>query len=474
MLPRDDVILNTLTPKIQLLYSDIQPLSETEYCQTFDAISRSDNQKYTIRTLNLTSDFYKKNPNLATTFFIQELLHLCTSFPDAVVIESFESHERGHFACAIKHCETLQQLFERDEVKGIDFELMIKNVQSDVEFLLSKLKLSQTISIESQSIYQFNGKSGYFLSDWVKSLGKDSIVETRAENADNTKGTREAYNLGMRVLELNGILREDIDDVKAIRNAKLHNGGIENMLAELNQPEKLKNTLRKLLCKPVDPNTKGSKIVQEVENKMAGVEERTEKGVKPDICFQGIEYVESIVFLGEEKKGMNGISSPLLKVSRFEKIHPTETWSYFHRFDDGIAMAVSKSILIEGIGLYVPLSQHDKITGKVRISKGSHKEGTILATKEVKVTANAHEVVDKIYQVMFEEPVLIEAQTKYTIHFNLGPVDVFGCSGYKGTGGKSLVKGAEDVLFTFITAFGEGLTSVYYGQVPEIYYRLKK
>src|SRR5690242_7574703 len=134
MLAKEDLIPNTLTPKIQLTYTDIKLVSETEYYRTYDAISTTNNQKYTIRALNVASEFYKENPNQATTLFVQELLRLSANFPDAVIIESFESHEKGQFVCAIKHCQSLQQLVEKAKslaAKEIDFELLLKNVLSD-------------------------------------------------------------------------------------------------------------------------------------------------------------------------------------------------------------------------------------------------------------------------------------------------------------------------------------------------------
>lgn len=139
MLSLEKPILNTLTPKIKLLYSDTKLLSETEYCQTFDAVSKCDNEQYTIRTLNITFGFYKENPNLATTLFIQELLRLCTTHPESIIIESFESHDRGQFAYAMKHCRTLQGLVGKSKggaLKEINFDLLLKNVMSDVKFCL--------------------------------------------------------------------------------------------------------------------------------------------------------------------------------------------------------------------------------------------------------------------------------------------------------------------------------------------------
>ena len=196
MLPKEDRIFNTLTPKIKLAYADTKLVSETEYCQTFDAISRTDNQKHTIRALNVTSEFYKENPNLAVTLFLQELLYLCTKFPDAVMIESLESTERGQFACAIKHCQSLKQLMEKDKfdvTKEVDCDQLLKNVLSDVKFLLTKLKISYTLSIELQSIYQISETRCYFLSDWIKGLEKPSKSEiTTAWN--NPNGAGEVYN----------------------------------------------------------------------------------------------------------------------------------------------------------------------------------------------------------------------------------------------------------------------------------------
>ena len=151
MIPQKDLILNILTPKIKLAYSDIKLVSESEYCQTFDAISKADNSQYTIRTLNIASGLYKENPSLATTLFVQELLRLSANFPGAVIVESFESHERGQFACVIKHCRNLEQLImkgQREVAKEVDCDLLLKDVLSDVKFLLSNVRIAEMINIE--------------------------------------------------------------------------------------------------------------------------------------------------------------------------------------------------------------------------------------------------------------------------------------------------------------------------------------
>ena len=97
-----------------------------------------------------------------------------------------------------------------------------------------------------QSIYQIDGPSGYFLSDWAKNLNIKPEENVHEANPD---GANEVYNLGLKILELNDIRKEDIEDVVATRSAKLHNRGIDNMLAELKQPERLKTKLKKCWAK---------------------------------------------------------------------------------------------------------------------------------------------------------------------------------------------------------------------------------
>lgn len=464
MLPKDGIILNTLTPKIKLAYADIKLVSESEYCQSFDALSRSDNQKYTIRTLNVTSEFYKEHPNLATTLFLQELLRLCAKFPEAVVIESFESHEKGLFAYAIRHCQNLQQLMEKDKaeaVSEVNYEVLLRDILLDIKFLLSNLRISSTIRIELQSIYKLSGIDGYFLSDWAKNLEKDSKSDMKSVMNGISDGTNEVYNLGFKILELYGIPREDLEDVAAVRSPKLYNGNIDNMLADLKLPENFKITMRKMLSKDSESRPKLNNLIQERENEPMGVLDEEKQEIKEKT----------------EEKSLN-----ILTITRFEKIHSTKTIDYGYlslsSHKDGIAMVVSKSILLLGIGLYVPISQDNGIKGTIGVyNGGAHNPWASLISEDVLITSNSPNAVDKIFQVMFGKPVIIQAEAKYTIRLDFRASLFFEpVSCYMGTGGKSLVKGDGDVQVTFTTAFAaadhRSTSSVAEGQIPEIYYSL--
>ena len=117
-------------------------------------------------------------------------------------------------------------------------------------------------------------------------------------------------------------------------------------------------------------------------------------------------------------------------------------------------MTSSKNIKLEGIGLYVPTTPESSIIGTVKIVLGTPTKGTKLVSKEVTWVSKAPEVVDKIYRAMFETPILIDAQTKYTIHLYLGPSEKY-CAAFRGIGGRPMVMGDEGVAFIFATAFGK-------------------
>ena len=69
----------------------------------------------------------------------------------------------------------------------------------------------------------------------------------------------------------------------------------------------------------------------------------------------------------------------------------------------------------------------------MKIVWGTPTEGTNLLSKEVTLVSKAPEVVDKFYRVMFETPILIDEQTKYTIHLDLRPSEKY-CAVHRGIG----------------------------------------
>ena len=239
-------------PKMALNYADIKFLYATDYCKTFEAVSKINNERHTIRLLNKDSAFYKNNPNLAATLFIQELLRLCVTSPTAVFIESFECRDNC-FAYALKHCQSLRQLQENKSETEFNVEKIIAEVLSDTSFLLSTLKLSNKIEIDLQSIYYINATDSYFLGDWgtnIRGNSKPNLINT----ADAHQiGADEIYSLGMNIFELQGISKKELKEFEALSNNYMYDAALDAILAVVNLPQestiKLKRMLQRSLYK---------------------------------------------------------------------------------------------------------------------------------------------------------------------------------------------------------------------------------
>ena len=109
------------------------------------------------------------------------------------------------------------------------------------------------------------GKKGYFLSDWTKSLEKNPKIETGTLHSRVPDRAHEVYNLGLKILELNGISKRGHRSNNSINNVKLYNGEITNMMSELKLSEKLKNILQNMLEKDVEKRAKLDSLIQGVE-----------------------------------------------------------------------------------------------------------------------------------------------------------------------------------------------------------------
>jgi len=62
MLPskEQDQAIAIIPPKLRLIFSNFNPLFKAHNYQVFIAVSRSNNQNYTIRVLDLNTEFYSK------------------------------------------------------------------------------------------------------------------------------------------------------------------------------------------------------------------------------------------------------------------------------------------------------------------------------------------------------------------------------------------------------------------------------
>ena len=290
---------SSLPPTYKIDYSDYKPLAETEVYYLYEAKSlRARNQLQTIRAFNSTSKFSIENYDMAVTLFIKELLYLMTIDPKLVIINSFVvSNEGKRMAFAalpytplsyeLKQKRELAVAEEekKDELKPLSpfnkipcVKEMIADVLLDAEFLYKELRSTNCSKIlVPESIYMIKESSAYFLGDWATALTSDegqnlqSTAELSKRNS-SPEISEEILNLGVSLLELNGVEPEEIQRIRRMIQDKdeLLDSKLKEILAEI--PEELKELLERMLNKNVSLRPKFIEL-----NKFEGQRKRKSK-----------------------------------------------------------------------------------------------------------------------------------------------------------------------------------------------------
>lgn len=471
-----------LSPKIKSLYRDVKHVFQAEYYQIYEAVAVSTNLLHSIRILDTDSELYKQNPSLAATLFIQELLRLISIHPDSVVIEHFEINDKN-IAYVTQNSIPLSK---KHEFMGINIEKMIRGVAADASFLLNNLKLAESISIELDNIYSIKSSQEYFLGDWARSLKKKekptkqfnlNMVRPGPEEID------EVYVLGLKVLELNGISKENLEPMSCIKIVQMHNAAVNAVIEDLKQPEPIKKMLKKMLNKDPSTRLKLHHVAEELDN----LKEEEIKPSKHELgkMIKSNDHLKSSDMIPSKESTGNHMSKEIKfksmkspKESMFSLMADKKEIQVVNRFAkqaggwlcsgkiDAITFRCSKDIELLGVGIYIPKSSNN-LSGTVKVIKGENLNGEILASREVTLTENMIEAQDKIYGVMFDKNIAVKAGTLISISSQLqkGP-------SFNGVGGMMTVMGDDgEVVFTFLKNPGStNGTDVSNGQIPEIYY----
>lgn len=140
------------------------------YYKSFEAISIKDNLKYTIRVLDTESEYVKADRDKIMTLFLQETLYLCAKIGDlnALKIEDF-TFSRGQVAFVLPN----KAVSLRDRIsqaksprKDFDVKLLMERIISELNFLESKLKLTN-VDITTEKMLCLGDQ--IVLSDWAAS-----------------------------------------------------------------------------------------------------------------------------------------------------------------------------------------------------------------------------------------------------------------------------------------------------------------
>ena len=182
----------------------------------------------------------------------------------------------------------------------------------------------------------------------------------------------------------------------------------------------------------------------------------------------GIDHTSKILVITKLGKAFS--------VNRFKQT--MNGWGYGRDSMEAISFSASQDIRVAGIGLYEPCQAGGVLTGTVKLIQGQDKESPV-QTVEVELT-HSKDPNHKIQEVMFDRPVTVRKDECWTIVAELqfqsgtsGGGFGFSSGSYYGNQGITTAVGDGDVTFTF-TYYNSyqkmNQTSVYSGQIPEIYY----
>ena len=192
--------LISLPPGLLQTYTNFVERKEdpkSRYYKLYDATSIKDNLTYTIRVLDVESEFVKADRDRAITLFLQEIFYLCAKIGEAEAfkIEDFIFSE-GRLAFVLP-CKTisLREMIKKGQCssKKFDVEKLLKKVISELDFLESSLKLKY-IDIVPEKIYCWRDK--FFPLDWATAQpldlnGRVLKEEIISEEAEEVKESNE-------------------------------------------------------------------------------------------------------------------------------------------------------------------------------------------------------------------------------------------------------------------------------------------
>lgn len=266
----------SIPPRIINSYSNFSLVATTSYYKIYEALSSSENKIHSIRVLDVNSDFFKRNRNIASTLFVQEILRLCTIVRQAgtIIIENFEIYEEKIAFVTKPYYPLFSPQTKNDKPKNlnpVDIEKMLKDTLADLGFIYVNMRKSDINSIKTK-IFRFNDSENFFIGDWTTApdcLDEDmeSVGDGKKMKAQNNMSKQlpksqermeleqnkafdeiasDIFKLGLAALELIGFEQEEWQELMRTKNQNHYNYILEGLLATLDKMRHT-NTTHKML-----------------------------------------------------------------------------------------------------------------------------------------------------------------------------------------------------------------------------------
>ena len=239
-----------IPPKLRMAYTSIKLISAhvrlNGTTSIFEAKSTVTNELHTINVLQTSSVSTRGEEDVLSTLFLQELLHLCSTQPELVIISSFIMDDNT-FAYSLRSSTTLKAQLEaqknnNSEEKStlINIPRMISDVVSDVEFLWKERKIrgfGSAIRVDD-IFYDCNNKK-YWLGNWTNIFCQSMLVTSYEDNSNDESLTsqdisEELSALGLLLKELKELtypsMEEQATNIETKENES--NQSVENQFSK--------------------------------------------------------------------------------------------------------------------------------------------------------------------------------------------------------------------------------------------------
>lgn len=272
---------SNLTPTIRLKYQDIKLIGETSYYQLYEAKNQATKQIHTIRALNISSAMYKNDKNKTTTLFFQEILRLCVQLDqsDAVIIDDFEVYDDSICFVTTKSSSLQYELsLIPNQMPQINIQKLLRDVESDVRFLYSKMRL-RNIIIDPKTLFRIN--DAYFLSDWALatipplSANFPKVLE---DTPIQTFAADETVSLVSLILELNGKKPQTLQEILKISDDDVYYSALESLVKSI-EPD----SVQQVICGMLKISSKERPALGSAKNVPVQLEKKEKEQVKMNI-----------------------------------------------------------------------------------------------------------------------------------------------------------------------------------------------
>lgn len=271
-----------ITPRLKATHTDFEQVHSNEdnqpsnsYVQSYNAICRATGETHTITILDTSCSFYKKDPNLASTLFIQEMLYLTSRFREKIKIEYSEFYENMIVLVTKRH-EVLSQAVSKHPKDQFDVAKLIEGIATDLNYIQTKAE-TLNFTIQLNNISRFAYSNEYFLINWASGAEHDLIDKTESMCAQNFEDLRrlqtakQIFELGLLSLQLMDVDSQEWQDLGNIKSSSIYNAALEAIMKNVeskNQSPQIQSILRKMLQKT--PETRGTfcDLIMQLNNKV--------------------------------------------------------------------------------------------------------------------------------------------------------------------------------------------------------------